>query len=144
MLDFRSKGPGFDPHPGHGDFLLVRDRCIQTLINQSQDLGMSRLQSIVQKTWSYQDFNKSSQVIDISVLRLIIRRTWAYQLRHNQSFTRLRLIKIPINHSQDLGISRLRSIVHKTWAYQDSDQSFARLGHIQHMPIMSWICQSCQ
>ena len=45
--------------------------------------------------------------------------SWAYQLRHDQSFAKLGLIKIPINHSQDLGISRLRSIVHKTWAYQD-------------------------
>ena len=133
MLDIKSKGPGFDPHPGHGDFLRVRD-----------------------KTWGYQDSNKSSQVIGISVLLLIIRKTWAYQLRHDQSFARLGLTKIPINHSQDFSISRLQSIVHKTWAYQgfhilhnpdtscsiifktlaypDSNQSFAKHWHI-HTPI---------
>ena len=101
------------------------------------------------KTWAYQDSNKSPQVISISILRLIIRKTWAYQLRHNQSFARLGLIKIPINHSQDVGISRLRSIVHKNWAYQVSDQSFARLGHIQtyahyelDMPVLPMIDQS--
>ena len=110
---------------------------------------MSRLRSIIHKTWAYQDSNKSSQVIGISVLRLIIPKAWAYQLRHAQSFTRLGLIKIPINHSQDFGISRLRSIVHKTWAYQDSDQPFARLGHIQtyahyelDMPVLPMIDQS--
>ena len=136
MLDIKSKGSGFDPHPGHGDFLRVRDRCIRTLINHSQDLGMS-------------DSNKSSQVIGISVLLLIIRKTWAYQLRHDQSFARLGLIKIPINHSQDFGKSRLQSIVHKTWAYQESDQSFARLGHIRtyahyelHTPDLPVIDQS--
>ena len=59
MLDIKSKGPGFDPHPGHGDFLRVRDRCIWTLINHSQDLGMSRLRSIVHKTWAYQDSDQS-------------------------------------------------------------------------------------
>ena len=149
MLDIKSKGPGFDPHPGHGDFLRVRDRCIRTLIHHSQDFGISRLRSIVHKTWAYQDSNKSSQVIGISVHLLIIRKTWAYQLRHNQSFVRLGLIKIPINHSQDFGISGLQSIVHKTWAYQDSDQSFARLGQIRtyahyelHMPVLPMIDQS--
>ena len=144
VVDIRWKGPRFSPHPGHGDFLRVRDRCVRTLINHSQDLGLSRLRSIVHKTWAYQDSNKSSQVIGISVLRLIIRKTWAYQFRHNQSFARLGLIKIPINHSQDFGIS-------------DSDQLFTRLGHIKtlinhsqdlgiskHMPIKSRICQSCQ
>ena len=151
VLDFRSKGPGFDPYTGHGDNLGVRDRtwCIRTLIIHSQDLGMSRLRSIVHKTWAYQDSNKSSQVIGIFVLRLIICKTWTYKLRHDQSFARLGLIKIPINHSQDFGISRLRSIVHKTWAYQDSGQSFARLGHIQtyahyelDMPVLLMIHQS--
>ena len=39
MRDFRSKGPRFDPDPGHGDFLRVHDRCIRTLINHSQDLA---------------------------------------------------------------------------------------------------------
>ena len=151
MLDFRLKGPGFDPHPRHGAFLSVRDRCIRTLINHSQDLGMSGLRSIVHKTWANQDSNKSLQVIGISVLRLIIGRTWAYQLRLDQSFARLGLIKIPVDHSQDFGISRLRSIVHKTRAYQDSDQSFARLGHIQtyahyelDMPVLPMIDQSCE
>ena len=157
MLDIKSKGPGFNPHSDHGDFLGVRDRCIWTLINHSQDLGMSKLQSTVHKTWAYQNSKKSSQVIGISVLLLFIRKTWAYQLRHNQSFARLGLIKIPINHSQDFGISRLQSIVHKTWAYQDSNQLFTRLGHIktlinhsqdlgisEHMTIMNRICQSCQ
>ena len=124
---------------------------------------MARLRSIVHKTWAYQDSNKSSQVIGISVCWLIIRKTWAYQWRHDQSFTRLGLIKIPISHSQDYGISqdldlsRFRSIIRKTMAYQVSDQLFTRLGHIKtlinhlqdlgiskHMPIMSWICQSCQ
>ena len=149
MLDIKSKGPGFGPHPGHGDFLRVHGRCIRTLIHHLQDLGMSRLRSKVHKTWAYQDSNKSLLVISISVLLLIIRKTWAYQFRHDQSFARLGLIKIPINHSQDFGISRLQSIVHKTWAYQDSDQSFARLGHIQtyahyelHMPVLPMIDQS--
>ena len=149
MFDFRSKDSAFDPHPGHADFLRVCDRCIRTLINHSQDLGITRLRSIVHKTWAYQDSNKSSQVIGIYVLRLIIRKTWAYQLRHDQSFARLGLIKIPIKHSQDFGISRLQSIVHKTWSYQDSDQSFARLGHIQtyahyelDMPVLPMIDQS--
>ena len=149
MLDIKSKGPEFDHHPGHGDFLRVCDRCIQTLIIHLQDLGMSRLRSIVHKTWVYQDSNKSSQVIGISVLLLIIRKTWSYQLRHDQSFARLRLIKIPINHSQDFGISRLQSTVHKTWAHQDSDQSFTKLGHIQtyahyelDMPVLPMIDQS--
>ena len=149
MLDIKLKGPGFDPHPGHVDFLRVRHRCIRTLINHSQDLGMSRLRSIVHKTWAYQDSNKSSQVNGISVLLLIIRKTWAYPLRHDKSFARLGLIKIPINYSQDFGISRLQSIVHKTWAYQDSDQSFARLGHIRtyahyelHMPVLPMIDKS--
>ena len=62
-----------------------------------------------------------------------------------------------INHLLDLDLSRFRSIIHKTLAYQDSDQLFTRLGHIKtlithlqdlgiskYMPIMSWICQSCQ
>ena len=149
MPDIKLKGPGFDPHPGHGDFLRVRDRCIRTLTNHSQDLGMSRLRSIVLKTWACQDSNKSSQVIGISVLQLIIRKTLAYQLRHDQSLARLGIIKIPINHSQDFGIPRLQSIVHKTWAYQDFDQSFARLGHIRtyapyelHMPVLPMIDQS--
>ena len=44
---------------------------------------------------------------------------WAYQLRHDQSLARLWHIKTPNNCSQDLGLSK-------------------------HMPIMSWICQSCQ
>ena len=143
MLDIKSKGHGFDPHPEHGH------RCIRTLINHSQDLGMSRLRSILHKTWAYQDSNKSSQAIGISVFLLIIRKTLAYQLRHDQSLARLGLIKIPINHSQDFGISRLQSIVHKTWAYQDFDQSFARLGHIRtyahcelHMPVLPMIDQS--
>ena len=145
MLDIKSKGPGFDPHPGHGDFLRVRDRCIPTLIDHSQDLGMSRLQSIIHKTWAYQDSNKHSQVIGISVLLLIIRKTQAYQLSM-------------INYSQYLDLSRFQSImIHKTLAYQDSNQLFTRLGHIktlinhsqdlgisEHMPIMNCICQSCQ
>ena len=122
------------------EILRVRDRCV----SHSQDLGMSGLRSIVHKTWAYQDSSKSSQVIGISVLRLIIHKTWTYQLRHDQSFVRLGLIKIPTNHSQDFGISRLLSIVHKTWAYQDSDQHLQDLGISKHMPIMSWICQSCQ
>ena len=133
MLDIKSKGPRFDPQPGHGDFLRVRDRCIRTMINHSQDLGMSRLRSIVHKTWAYQDSNKSSQVIDISVLLLIIGKTWAYQLRHDQSFARLGLIKIQINHSQDFGISRI--------------QLFTRLGpiktlinHSQDFGISKHIC----
>ena len=146
MLHIKSKGLGFNPHPGHGDFLRVRDRCIRTLINHSQDLGMSRLRSIIHKTWAYQDSNKSSQVIGIHTpinhsqdlgisikTRSIIRKTWTYQ-DSNQSFTRL--------------ISRLQSTVHKTWAYQDSDQSFARLGHIRtyahyelHMPVLPMIDQ---
>ena len=109
---------------------------VKTPINGSQNLGISRL-------------SKQSQVIGISIFRLIIRKTWAYQLRHGQSFARLGLIKIPINHSQDFGISRLRSIVHRTWAYQDSDQSFARLVHIQtyahyelDMPVLPMTDQS--
>ena len=118
MLDIKSQGLGFDPHPGDGDFLRVHDRCIRTLINHSQDLGMSRLRPIIHKTWAYQDSNKSSQVIGISVLLFIIRKSWAYQLRHDQSFARLGLFKIPINHSQN-------------FAYQDSDQLFTRLGHIK-------------
>ena len=143
MLDIKSKGPRFDPQPGHGDFLRVRDRCIRTMINHSQDLGMRRLRSIVHKTWAYQDSNKSSQVIDISVLLLIIGKTWAYQLRHDQSFARLG------HQDSNQSFTRLwhikNPIVHKTWAYQDSDQSFARLWHIQtYMPIMSCMCQSCQ
>ena len=149
MLDIELKGPGFDPNLVHGYFLRVRDRCIRTLINHSQDLGMSRLRSIIHKTWAYQDSNKSSQVIFVSVLLLIIYKTWAYQLRHDQSFARLGLIKIPINHSQDFGISRLQSIVHKTWAYRDFEQSFARLGHIRtyahyelHMPVWPMTDQS--
>ena len=130
MLDFRSNGPGFDPHPGHGEFLRVRDRCIRTLINHSQDLGLSRLWSIVHKTWAYQDSNKSSPVIGISVLLInhsqdlgisvktwsIIRKTWTYQ-DSDESFTRLWHIKTPISCSQDWGISRLWSIICKTSAY---------------------------
>ena len=148
MLDIRSKGPGSILTRGMEIFKSPR-QVIWTLSNHLQDLGMSRLRSIVHKTWAYQDSNKSSQVIGISVLRLIIRKTWAYQLRHNQSFARLGLIKILINHSQDFGISRLRSIVHETWSYQDSDQSFARLGHIQtyahfelDMPVLQMINRS--
>ena len=121
--------PDFDPS-------FARLGHVKTLIHRSQDLGISRLK-------------KSSQVIGISILLLIIRKTWAYQLGHDQSFARLGLIKIPINHSQDFGISRLQSIVHKTWAYQDSDQSFARLGHIRtyahyelHLPVLPMIDQS--
>ena len=137
MLDFRLKGPGLDPRLGHGDFLRVRDKCIRTLINHSQDLSMSRFRSIVHKTWAYQDSNKSPQVIGISVLRLIttrsiIRKTWTYQ-DCDQSFTRLWHIKTLINRSQDLDISSLSSIICKTWALLSI-----------HMPIMSWICQSCQ
>ena len=56
---------------------------------------------------------------------------------------------IPMYQSEDFGISRLRSIDHKTLAYQDSDQSFARLGHIQtythyelDMPVLPMIDQS--
>ena len=124
-------------------FKRVCDRCIRTLINHSQGLGMSRLRSVVHKTWAFQDSNKSLRVIGISVLRLIICKTWAYQLRHN--------------HSQDLDLSIFQSIIHKTLAYQDSNQLFTSLGHIKtlinhlqdlsiskHMPIMSWICQSSE
>ena len=78
----------------------------------------------------------------------------------------------PINHSQDLDISiKTRLIIRMDLTYQDSNQSFTRLWHIKtpinsvftrlghsktlinhlqhlgiskHMPIMSWICQSCQ
>ena len=124
-------------------FVRVRDRCVRTSINHSPYLGMSRLRSFVHKTWAYQDSNKSS------VHQLIIRKTRAYQLSHDQSFARLGLIMIPIYHSQDFGISRLRSIDHKTLAYQDSDQSFARLWHIQtyghhelDMPVLPMTDQS--
>ena len=41
MLDIKSKGTGFNPHAGYGDFLRVCDRCIRTLINHSQDLGVT-------------------------------------------------------------------------------------------------------
>ena len=124
-------------------FFRVRDRCIRTSINNSPYLGMSRLQSIVHKTWAHQDSNNSSQVIFISVLQLIIRKTWAYQL--SRSIIR----KTWTYHDSDLSFTRL--------AYQDSDQLITRLWHIKtlinhlqvlgifkHMPIMSWICQSCQ
>ena len=113
-------------------------------------------------------FNES--ITGVSGLGSIIPKTWACQ-NPDQSFTRLGHIKTPINHrkslacirtpinhSQNLGISiKTRSVIRKTWIYQDSDQSFTRLWHIKtlsnhlqglgiskHMPIMSWICQSCQ
>ena len=33
MVDFRSKGTRFDPRPGHGDFLIVRDTKILNFEN---------------------------------------------------------------------------------------------------------------
>ena len=42
------------------------------------------------------------------------------------------LLQVPVKQLQ--GILRLWSIIHETRAYQDTDQSFARLGHIE-IPI---------
>ena len=111
----------------HFDQSFARLGHVKTPINRSQDLGN-------------QDSNKPSQVIGISVLRLIIRKTWAYQLRHDQSFARLGLIKIPINHSQDFGISRLRSIITRLGHIKTLINHLQDLGISKHMPIMSWIC----
>ena len=44
------------------------------LINRSRNHSISRLQSIIRKTWAYQNLHD----MGMSLLRLIIRKTWTY------------------------------------------------------------------
>ena len=55
---------------------------------------------------------------DISRLGSIIRKTWAYQ-KSNKSFARHWHVRTPINHSQGLAISRHNQSFARLWAYQD-------------------------
>ena len=120
----------------------MASRHFKTLINHSPNHSISRLRSIIYKTWVYQNSNKSFErhchvhtLINHSQLRLghvktrsIICKTLGISRLTDQSFARLRHIKTPINHrkslahpysnyhSQDLGISiKIPSIIHKTW-----------------------------
>ena len=92
----------------------VAIRYFKTLINHSRNQSITRLQSIIRKTWTYQDTINHLQDFG--------------HIKTDQSFARPGHIKTPINHckslaypysnyhSQDLGISiKTGSIIHKTW-----------------------------
>ena len=119
----------------------MASRYFKTQINHSQNQSISRLRSIIRKTWAYQNFNKSfarhwhvhTPINHVARLghiktRSIICKTLGISRLTDQSFARLEHIKIPINHrkslaypysnyhSQDSGISiKTRPIIHKTW-----------------------------
>ena len=84
----------------------VPSKYFKTLINHSRNQSISRLRSIIRKTWAYQNSNKS--------------------------FARHWHVRTPINHWQDLDISRHdKSFARFLGISRLTDQSFEGLGHIK-------------
>ena len=86
---------------------------IRTLINHSQDIGISILRSIIWILGHIKTLINRLQDLGISELWSIIYKIWAYP-DSDQSFARLWHNRISMNHSQD------------------SEQSLAKLAYLTH------------